>query len=491
MGIAETGEEAHGDVSVGEAIAEFIIGTRVGELNATEVEALFLDVLAQIGDPGGEDHGRLVADVATDIVVGTVVLASAEELEIATPVVVPALGQVLVTEVLEVDEVILGIGIEASASTEVEGAESRHLLLPLGIELPALVVEVGVEDTLDGALVVDGDEGATIEPWQELKANVRGEAAIDGGHVVGAHGGLVEGCSAVVGDTCLDVEPVEEHDVVEGLQVGVLELVDIRLVEVDGVVIAFCEHILHAGVADGVAVTPDNLCITIALRVVGHTEGGGEVELRLLEVITEGGVEREITVLVPGVARAEFHLVAKSTGVAIAEVKGIDDGRETDGGIVRLGLDGGDEVVANGVPENLLPETGLLGEGIGSLMGLLDAIVGGIDLLILQCEGYGTDEVHHLFARQGASAIGQGRGTVVIGIENGGDAIAHELEGAYGAASLGGERASILTAQFYLGAEGDHVVLAIEHGDEDAASGTLHDGIAIDELGVIPLGAEL
>ena len=94
------------------------------------------------------------------------------------------------------------------------------------------------------------------------------------------------------------------------------------------------EDILDAGVADGVAITPHELCITIALRVVGHAEGGREVELLLLEVITKGGVEREVAILVPGVACAELHLVTEATGVAIAEVEGIDDGREADGGVV-------------------------------------------------------------------------------------------------------------------------------------------------------------
>jgi hypothetical protein len=45
----EAGEESQRDVSVGEAVAEFIIGSGVGELYTTEVEALFLDIFDQIG----------------------------------------------------------------------------------------------------------------------------------------------------------------------------------------------------------------------------------------------------------------------------------------------------------------------------------------------------------------------------------------------------------------------------------------------------------
>ena len=229
-------------------------------------------------------------------------------------------------EVFVVEEVVFRIGVESGSCPEVQHAQSWNLLLPLGVKLPAFVVEVRLQHALDGSFVVDGEERPPVEPGEELQSQHRCEASVAGGHIVLLHGGLVEGFAVVVDDTRLDIKPVEHHDVVEYLQVGVLEFVEVGIVEVDAVGIFFLECLLHAGVTDGVAITPDDLCITIALRVVGHSQGGCEVELLLTEVITEGGVERQIAVLVPGVTHTEFHLVTNTTACTITQVEGIDDG---------------------------------------------------------------------------------------------------------------------------------------------------------------------
>ena len=69
----EAGEDADGEVTVGEAVADLEVGARVLHADGTDVETLLLDVLAEVRYPGGKEHGRLVRDVATNIVVGLVV----------------------------------------------------------------------------------------------------------------------------------------------------------------------------------------------------------------------------------------------------------------------------------------------------------------------------------------------------------------------------------------------------------------------------------
>ena len=73
-------------------------------------------------------------------VVRAVVVACRKQLEIARPVVVPALGQVVVAEVCVVHEVVLGaVGVEAAAKAQVEGLQAVHAVLHRHVEFPALV----------------------------------------------------------------------------------------------------------------------------------------------------------------------------------------------------------------------------------------------------------------------------------------------------------------------------------------------------------------
>ena len=159
-------------------------------------------------------------------------------------------------------------------------------MFPLGIELPALIGDVGAVDALDTTLPVDGDEGTSIEPREELQSDHRSETPIHLRHPILAHDLAVDGATLVEDKTRLDVEPVEKHDVVEHAEVVVVEHVDVRIVEVERVAMFVVDDIGHCGVADAVAVTILDLCVSITLRVVGHTEGQFEEELLQLEVVT-------------------------------------------------------------------------------------------------------------------------------------------------------------------------------------------------------------
>ena len=101
----------------------------------------------------------------------------------------------------------------------------------------------------------------------------------------------------MVDESSLNIEPIEEHNIVEHLKVSVLELMHIGIVEIDNAVgIQFFYLLCHTAVADRIAVTPYNLCVSVAFWVIGHSEWCSEVDLPLLEVITEGWVQRQISV---------------------------------------------------------------------------------------------------------------------------------------------------------------------------------------------------
>ena len=82
----------------------------------------------------------------------------------------------------------------------------------------------------------------------------------------------------------------------------VLELVHILVVERDGITVCVTDGVHDGGVADAVAVTIDHLHISVSLRVVDHTHWHIEVNLLLLEVIADGGLDVEIAVLGEGEA---------------------------------------------------------------------------------------------------------------------------------------------------------------------------------------------
>ena len=86
------------------------------------------------------------------------------------------------------------------------------------------------------------------------------------------------------------------------------------------------DYLCYAGVADVIAVAPDDLRISIALGVVGHSEGSREVELSLLEVVAEGGFQCQVSVGREGVAGIESHLVGEPSCLTVSDVEGVDDG---------------------------------------------------------------------------------------------------------------------------------------------------------------------
>ena len=101
---------------------------------------------------------------------------------------------------------------------------------------------------------------------------------------------------------CLDVEPFEDHDIVERPQFIVCKLVNIPCLEVQRVTMLVVDRLRHLSVGDPIAVTIDNLRITVSFRVVSHTQGNGEVKLLELEIITKAGIEGEVTIGREGVA---------------------------------------------------------------------------------------------------------------------------------------------------------------------------------------------
>ena len=98
-------------------------------------------------------------------------------------------------------------------------------------------------------------------------------------------------------DTGFEIQPVEEHDVVEGADIGVLELVHLHIREVEGVAKLLLDQFFYGRVADTVTVTRRQLGISVTLRVVGHSQWRIEEELLDLEIIAEIGIQRQISVL--------------------------------------------------------------------------------------------------------------------------------------------------------------------------------------------------
>ena len=230
------------------------------------------------------------------------------------------------------------------------------MVLPRGVELPSLIVQVGVVDALDTSLPVGGEE-RTVCPRLDLHAEHRCKTAVFVGHAIPAHQGLVDGRAPVIDEAALNVEPRENHDVVEHPEVVVTELVHIPFVLDERVLIDLVDDFLYAGVTDTVPVAVDDLRISVTFRVVGHAQRRGEVELSLFEVIADGGVEGQVTVWREGVSGAQSHLIAQTMMLTVAEVERVDDWRETEGGRSVLCCDGCEEILTDGVPENLFQQT--------------------------------------------------------------------------------------------------------------------------------------
>ena len=109
--------------------------------------------------------------------------------------------------------------------------------------------------------------------------------------------------------TRLDIQPVEEHDIVEGTDIGVFELVYFHIRKVEGVAIFFLDLFLHRRIPDAVTVTESQFGISVTFRVVGHSQRGIEEELPDLEVIAEVGVALQVTVEREGILETQFQFV--------------------------------------------------------------------------------------------------------------------------------------------------------------------------------------
>ena len=80
------------------------------------------------------------------------------------------------------------------------------------------------------------------------------------------------------------------------------------------------DGILHKGGTDAVTVGIDDLRITVTLWVVDHLYGDFVVDLLLLEVVTDGGLDVQITVIRETESGAQLHLVTKTTAAAVADI---------------------------------------------------------------------------------------------------------------------------------------------------------------------------
>ena len=153
-----------------------------------------------------------------------------------------------------------------------------------------------------------------------------------------------------------------------------------------------------------------------------------------------------------------------------------------------------DECLTDGVPEDLLPEVRLMGQGVGGSSlggGLLLFVVCLIDRLVETVQGHGTDGVHHFPVCDISDAVGKVSGTVVEGIEQHGYSVAQESEGGGCVTFRRHQCAALFLALGNLRAEGDHVELSVEDGSLDTSRLCLYDSIAIQQLGVVEFRAEI
>ena len=288
-------------------------------LNAecAEVDALLLYVASEERQPRGTEQRCLVGQVGAQVVFRLIVPPAAQQLEIARPVIVPALGQVVVAEVGIVNEVIAAFaGVEAATHTHIELAQRVELVLDGRVKLPPFIVDGGVVDTLNASFVVNGEDRPFL-PGTELEAEHGCKATELRGLAVDAHGLCLVGTTLVDGETRLDVYPVEEHDVVSHAHVIVIEQFHLPS-QLDSVLMLVAYFVGHAGVTGAVAVSIDHLHITVALGIVVEAQGNGEVELLVLEVVAEPGVELEEAVGIEIVFGTEAYLLRQTLAVTVA-----------------------------------------------------------------------------------------------------------------------------------------------------------------------------
>ena len=162
----------------------------------------------------------------------------------------------------------------------------------------------------------------------------------------------------------------------------------------EGITIMLDDVFSHLSVGYPVAITVDDLCITISFRVVGHSQGHGKIELAELEVVTESRIEVQVTVLREGILRPEVDPVSETTGV--------DEWRHAEGGVFCLCSEGSDQMLTDGIPKDFLQQVLLLRHRVdGNGIFLMLQVVFGIDAFIRFGEWYDTQGVHHLTVGDG------------------------------------------------------------------------------------------
>ena len=109
-----------------------------------DIQALLLHQTAGYGQPRQQEQGRLVCHIGAYIILGGIVPAAVEKLEGASPVVVPATRNILLTKVGIVEKVaVLALmGVEARSGSHLKAAEGGQLVLVLAVYLHSLVGKI-------------------------------------------------------------------------------------------------------------------------------------------------------------------------------------------------------------------------------------------------------------------------------------------------------------------------------------------------------------
>ena len=214
------------------------------------------------------------------------------------------------------------------------------------IQFPLTIFNVRAIDALDGTFVVDGEDWPLL-PRTQFDAHLRCEAAVLVGlahheHCLGRYG-----LTLVDDETCLNVNPVEQHDVVRHREVVVLEVGQSHVVYLQRVAVFVVDLFCNAGMTDAVTVAIYHFYVAVAFGIVVETQGEGEVELTLFEVVAKLWPCLKVPVGVEGILAPDLHLVGKTLAATVAQVLRVDEWRQFDIAIVGLLAYRPDELVAD------------------------------------------------------------------------------------------------------------------------------------------------
>ena len=119
--------------------------------------------------------------------------------------------------------------------------------------------------------------------------------------------------------------------------------------------------------------------------------------------------------------------------MTIPDGQGVDDRRQLEVHLVRFRTDGGYKRLSDRVPEDLLQEVLLFGEGVFGLDGLLGLFFAEflpfVDFLFFECQRHGSERIHCSPAINGSERVREGGVTIVVGGEYCRDAVADEVKG--------------------------------------------------------------